>query len=247
MVVTDEDEDVSSYKIFTVGSASGSSDEEGDFRVTADTTSPDEGEYVDIKILARDDNGSLQTSYDGTVKFKISRRLSSSSSWTDITSSNTDNSSYRVYSASYNFSSSDDGEYERSNFIKFYDDNYDYKLRVYDEDNTDMYGEIIFYLKTSGGSSNSDSDATKFVGEFYPVAPTSSSFADLKLYVRDDDNDTVTDYTETVNFEIQKRTSPSATSRSKTTSCTLDEDDYKFTSSDDGYVKLDDLVKCTSK
>ena len=98
-------------------------------------------------ITARDSYGYKITSYTNRVRFQVYRRQYTSDGWTDITSSSTDNNNYRIYDTSYLFPSNEYGDVEINNFIKFYSDNYDYKVRVVDDSNSNVYGEIYFYLK----------------------------------------------------------------------------------------------------
>jgi hypothetical protein len=70
------------------------------------------------------------------------------------------NSSYVNW---YRFISSDYGQKSLYDFIKFNKSNLDYKVRVYDENNTSRYSEIIFYVGSSSSSnSNSNSDVSWF-------------------------------------------------------------------------------------
>jgi len=71
----------------------------------------------------------------------------SSPSWTDITSSSLDNNYYRIYDTSILFPYNN-AEYYNSNFIKFYDDSYDYKIRVVDENDSTMFGEKVILVTT---------------------------------------------------------------------------------------------------
>jgi hypothetical protein len=57
-----------------------------------------------------------------------------------------------TYRYGYDFTSSNYGIKTLSNFIKFNRNNYDYKVRVYDENDTSIYNEITFYV----GSNNSN-------------------------------------------------------------------------------------------
>jgi len=98
------------------------------FLLTASPNDPNQDEAVDITIKARD-NTATDTSYRGTARFKVERKSGSSR----ITASS---SLYELARTSYTFTSSDDGEHTFSNLVTFNDDSYDYRLVVYDDDNT---------------------------------------------------------------------------------------------------------------
>ncbi|MFZ2150609.1 MAG: hypothetical protein WAZ12_04230 [Candidatus Absconditicoccaceae bacterium] len=122
------------------------------FYLSADDTTPSTSQRVDLTIEARDDSDDTVTDYDGTVDFKVYYRSSSSSSWT-LTTSSTYFEIDSDYDNGYEFTSSDDGEADLTNFIQFKKNNYDYKVRVYDDSDTSIYKEITFEV---GSSSNSN-------------------------------------------------------------------------------------------
>ena len=135
------------------------------FDLTADDTTPSTSQRVDLTIEARDDSDDTVTDYDGTVDFKVYYRSSSSSSRILTTSS----TYYEIdtdYDDGYEFTSSDDGEADLTNFIKFKKNNYDYKVRVYDDSDTSIYEEITFDVWSSSSSnwfSSSDIDKVEAV------------------------------------------------------------------------------------
>ncbi|MFA6256639.1 MAG: hypothetical protein WC606_05715, partial [Candidatus Absconditabacterales bacterium] len=128
------------------------------FYLTTDDTTPSTSQYIDLTVKARDSDNITLTNYTNAINFKVYYRSSSSSSWTQTTSSTyyTMNSSY---TDGYDFTSSNDGQKTFINFIKFKKNNYDYKVRVYDENDTSIYKEITFTVgSTSSSSSNGDLD-----------------------------------------------------------------------------------------
>lgn len=138
--------------------------------------------------------------------------MNTSDSWIDITSSNVDNSAYRIYDTSYLFSSNNNGSITLNNFIKFYSDSYDYKLRVVDDNNINIYGEIIYYVRNSSFNSNntnnfpvSVSSAYRFGGVLDAAVPSLNSNFDVKLYVRDLSNRSVIDYNRTVTISLERK------------------------------------------
>ena len=216
------------------------------FYLTTDDTTPSTSQYIDLTVKARDSDNITLTNYTNAINFKVYYRSSSSSSWTQTTSSTyyTMNSSY---TDGYDFTSSNDGQKTFINFIKFKKNNYDYKVRVYDENDTSIYKEITFTVgSTSSSSSNGDLD------NFYVTAddttPSTSQYIDLTVRARDSDNATITDYTDMINFKVYYRSS-SSSSWTQTTSSTYYTmgsdytDGYDFTSSDDGIAELTNFIK----
>ena len=109
-------------------------------------------------------------------------RKSSSSSWTRTTSS----SYYEIdedYEDGYTFKSSDDGEKEFNNFIRFKKDNYQYKLVVTDQDD-DIEGYKIFTVGDTGSSTN-NGDTDNFYVTTNDASPDTNDWVDLTVRARD--------------------------------------------------------------
>ncbi|MDD3262885.1 MAG: hypothetical protein PHR61_03480 [Candidatus Absconditabacteria bacterium] len=152
-VIDEDDDDISGYKVFYVGDDDDDDNDDYDnFYITTDDSSPDTYQRVDIGIKARDDNNYTLTNYRGTIKFEVYYRTSSSSSWRE-TSSSTYFELDNQYEDDYTFSYSDYGYATLYNAIRFKKD-YEYKVKIIDDDNEDMYGEKIFYV--GNGSSGID-------------------------------------------------------------------------------------------
>ncbi|MFA7298815.1 MAG: hypothetical protein WC010_04185, partial [Candidatus Absconditabacterales bacterium] len=60
------------------------------------------------------------------------------------------------YTNGYDFYSSNNGIKTLTNLIKFNKNNYDYKVRVYDENNTSIYNEIIYTVGTTNDNNTSN-------------------------------------------------------------------------------------------
>jgi hypothetical protein len=202
-------------------------------------------------MTAKDTNGYILSSYNNRVRFQVYRRVYNSDSWTEITSSSLDNSAYRIYDTIYTFPSYSNGTVTINNFIKFYSDTYDYKVRVTDDSNSNVYGEIIYYLRnTSSASQNiSSTSVYRFAGTLYSTVPELNSYFDVKLYARDSSNRTVTNYNRTIRISIEKKSLASSTSWSSASStyCRLNRTSYTFSSSDYGYATLSDIARCSKK
>ena len=215
------------------------------FYLTTDDTTPSTSQYVDLTIKARDSDDYTITDYTDSVNFKVYYRSSSSSSWTQTTSS-TYYTMSSSYTDGYDFTSSNNGVKTISNFIKFNKNNYDYKVRVYDENDTSIYNEITFNVGSSSNSSNGDLD--NFYLTTDDTTPSTSQYVDLMIKARDSDDYTITDYTDSVNFKVYYRSS-SSSSWTQTTSSTYYTmsssytDGYDFTSSNNGVKTISNFIK----
>jgi hypothetical protein len=150
------------------------------FYITASPSSPNQDEATDITIKARD-GSSTDTSYRGTVRFKVER----SSGNSRVTASS---SLYDLSRTSYTFTSSDDGQHTFSNLVTFTDDSYDYRLVAYDNSDSNIEGTKTFNL--NGGSSNSNSNNSNYnTDNFYvtasPSSPAQDEATDITVKARD--------------------------------------------------------------
>ncbi len=123
------------------------------FYLSTNKTNPSTSQRVDLTIKARNSNNNILTNYTNRVKFDVYYRTSTSSSWNKTSSSYyyTINSSYTNW---YKFISSDYGQKNLYDFIRFNKNNLDYKVRVYDENNSNIYNDIYFYVNTAETNSN---------------------------------------------------------------------------------------------
>ena len=247
LVATDSSNDIVGYKTFYLdgGNNNTSNGDLDNFYLSTDDTTPTTSQYVDLRIEARDNNDDTVTDYTDLVNFKIYKRASGSSSWTTASSS-TDYTMDSDYTDGYDFTSSDDGDVTLTDFIKFKRTNYSYKIRVEDDNDTSIYKEITFTVGNTNNNTNGDLD--NFYLSTDDTTPSTSQYVDLRIEARDSNDDTVTDYTDLVNFKIYKRASGSSswTTASSSTDYTMDSDytdGYDFTSSDDGDVTLTDFIK----
>lgn len=234
-----------------VTSTSSNSSNYNRFDLSTNDNTPNRDAFTNLTIVAKDNNGYTLSSYSNRVRFQVYRRTYTSDSRTDITSSSLDNSAYRIYDTSYTFSSYNNGTTTISNFIKFYSDSYDYKVRVVDDYNSNIYGEIIYYLRNISDASNNNTStsAYRFAGTLDDAVPSLSSYFDAKVYVKDSSNNTVNNYNRTVRITLERKALAwsIAWSSASSTYCSLDRSSYTFSTSDYGYVTLRDLVRCSKK
>ncbi|USN57315.1 MAG: hypothetical protein H6766_02415 [Candidatus Peribacteria bacterium] len=206
------DTSVTGYGIVELSSNS-SFDDIDNFKVTADPDNADENEWVNITVEARDSRDRTVEDYNDSIKFKVYRRSSSSSSWSDITSREGDtgyfdiSSTYRSsFDTSISFSSSWDGEKTFSNFIRFENDAYDYKVVVYDRYDTSVTGYGIVEL--SSNSSFDDIDNFKVTAD--PDNADENEWVNITVEARDSRDRTVEDYNDSIKFKVYRRSSSSS-------------------------------------
>lgn len=221
------------------------------FDLFTNDNTPSRDQFSSITITAKDNNWSTLSSYNNRVKFQVYRRISTSDSWIDITSSSLDNNIYRIYDTTYTFPSYNNWNVTISNFIKFYSDSYDYKVKVVDDNNSNIYWEIIYYLRNASSASdnNNNTNIYRFAWTLDASVPELNSYFDVKLYAKDSSNWTVTNYNRNVTISLERKTLAWSTSWSNASSsyCRLYRSSYAFSTSDYGYVTLRDLVKCSRK
>ena len=244
LVVTDDDDDsIVGYKIFYInGDSNNNSDYNTDnFYVTASPSDPSVNEYTDVTVKARD-GSSTDDSYRGTVNFSIQKRSSSSSSWATATTSY-----YTLARTSYTFTSSDDGEHDFANLVKFKNDSYDYRLVVTDDDDDSIVGYKIFYIN-GNSNNNSNGDLDNFYLTTDDSSPSTSQYVDLTVKARDSDNATITDFSDTVKFKVYygHASSSSWTQTTNSSYYTMSSsyvDGYDFSSSNHGQKTFSDFIK----
>ncbi|MEI8008735.1 MAG: hypothetical protein WCI00_05055, partial [bacterium] len=132
------------------------------FSLTTDDSSPTTYQYVDLNITARDSSNYTISDFSDTVNFKVYYKSSNSSSWIQTTSSSYYAMASNYSSYGYSFSSYDNGIANLSNFIEFKNSSYDYKVRVYDSNNSSIYKEIIYYVNGNGNNNNNNSNINGF-------------------------------------------------------------------------------------
>jgi len=101
------------------------------------------------------------------------------------------------YTDGYDFTSSDDGYAQLSNFIKFKKNNYDYKVRVYDENDSSIYKEITFNV----GSTNNTPGYSSLAVTASPSDPSKNEWVDITINANVDRPN----YDDTVKFTVQKK------------------------------------------
>ncbi len=217
------------------------------FLVTTNDSSPSTYQYVNLNISARNSSNATITDFSDTVNFKVYYGHANTSSWTQTTSSSyyTMSSDYNTYG--YDFSSYDHGYISLSNFIQFKNSSYDYKVRVYDANNSSIYKEIIFYVN-GNNSSYSNSNLSNFYITTDDTTPTLNQYIDLTVKARDSSNYTVSNYTDSINFKVYYKASTSSvwtqtTSSSYYTMSYLYTNGYDFSSSDYGIAQLTSFIR----
>ncbi|HBB04271.1 TPA: hypothetical protein DCZ39_05265 [Patescibacteria group bacterium] len=223
--------------------SSSSSTDLNNFYLNTDDSMPSASQYIDLTVKARDIDNYTLTDFSDSINFKVYYRTSDSYSWTQTTSSMyyTMNSSY---TNGYDFTSSDNGQKTFTNFIKFNKNNYDYKVRVYDENDSSIYKEITFNV----GSTDTSNTLNNFYLTTNDSTPYTYQYVNLTIKARDISNYTLTKYTDPVNFKVYYRAS-SSSSWIQTTSPTYYTinsnytNGYDFRSSDYGIANFTNFIK----
>lgn len=164
------------------------------FYLTASPSDPNQDEAIDITVKSRD-GSSINTSYRGIVRFKVEKKSGSSR----VSASS---SLYDLSRTSYTFTSSDDGEHTFSNLVTFTDDSYDYRLVVYDDDDSDIEGTKTFNLN---GGSTSEYDTDNFYVTASTSYPDEDEDVDITVGARDSSNNIDDSYRGTVRFKVERK------------------------------------------
>ncbi len=213
-VYDDNNPNIYNEIVFYVWTTSNISTDLDNFLLSTNRYSPSTSQWSDLTIRARNSSNVTLTTYREKVRFRVYYRNTSSSSWTETTSSTyyTINSNFTNW---YTFSTSDYWQRNLSDFIRFNTNNLDYKVRVYDDNNPNIYNEIIFYVWSSTNTSNLDN----FLLSTNRSSPTTSQWSDLTIRARNSSNNTLSNFNERVRFRVYYRTS-SSSSWTETTSST---------------------------
>lgn len=216
------------------------------FYIISSTSSPNEDQYIDITIKARD-GSSTDNNYRGTVKFKVERkywssRIEASSSY------------YTLERTSYTFNSTDAGIHKFTNFIKFKNNNYDYRLVIYDNNNNNIEGYKNFYINDNYNDYNNNNyyNTDNFYVSTDDSTPNQYQTVDLTIRAKDGSY-TDTTYRGTIDFEVRYREIGN-NYRTKTTSLSYYEMKYPyenngltFYSSNNGQVTITDFISFKRK
>ncbi len=213
------------------------------FLLSTNNSSPSTSQRNNLTIRARNNNNSTLTNFNEKVRFKVYYRSSSSSSWTETTSSTyyTMGSSFTNW---YIFSTSDNGIKTLNNFIRFNSNNHDYKVRVYYDNDSSVFNEILFYV----GTSSSSYDLNNFLLSTNNSSPSTSQRNNLTIRARNNNNSTLNNFNEKVRFRVYYRSS-SSSSWTETTSSTYYTmgsnftNWYTFSTSDNGVKTLNNFIR----
>ena len=241
VTVTDDDEDIDDYKIFSVGDSSSSTSNGNldNFAISLSDSTPSKNQKVTLHIRALDDSDDVITDYDGSnADVAVEYRTSSSSTRRTATS---------TYASIDDTTPSFDNGIAETNITFKY--NYEYRITVTDDSkNIDDYK----VFDVGGTSSNTNGDLDNFYVTKSDSSPDINEWVDLTIRARDNDNNTLTDYTDSVDFTVYYRTS-SSNVRTPTTSSNYYSigsnyvNGYDFSSSDDWSVTLNDFIKFRQK
>lgn len=244
LVYDDDNEDIDGYKIFDFGNGYDEDDDDEEnnetdnFYIISSTSNPNINQYVDLTVRARD-GSSTDEGYRGTIRFNVERKSGSSR----VTASS---SYYTLSRTSYIFTSSDGGIHEFQDLIKFRNDSYDYRIKIYDSTNT-ITTYKTFYVNEEE-ENEGDYDADNFYVSTDNSTPGINQYVDLTIKARDGSS-TDTSYRGNVEFEVYYR-QIGYTTWNKTTSLSYyemkypyEDNGYSFSSSNNGQVTITDFIK----
>lgn len=165
-----------------------------DFELDASDTTPNENKDIDITIKAIDRHNDTITNYDGKVRFKVEEK--NGSYWDNASSSD-----YDLDTTYYNFDASDDGEVTLNDLLRITTNQGEFRLKVYDDDDHNIYEYIGFNM--DGTSSNGDLDAFDF--DVSDRTPDRNDKVNIAIEAQDTNNDIIDNYDNKVTllFEIR--------------------------------------------
>ena len=226
------DNSLKAYKIFSLDGNDNNGDIEELAITSVSPSDPDEDEWVDVTVEARDDNEDTVENYTSKIKFKVETRDDSNDERETASSSD-----YELDLTTYTFTTSDDGKHKFTDLVRFLDDTEDYRLVVYDYNDSSVdEGYKVFDF--GNGYDEDDEETTGDTDGFYLTTydstPNANSRASLTVTARDG-NTKDTSYRGTIMFDIYYKSSSSST-RTKTTSSTYYEMNTSKRYQDRGYT-----------
>jgi hypothetical protein len=160
--LTDDDADVETYKQVSVWSSSSSSNSLETFKLKASSTKAKINERIDLTITALNKDGKTHEEYEWKVRFLVEKK-----SWTYRNNSSTSN--YSLDESSYEFEENDEGEIKLNDLIKFKTEG-SYRLKVYDNSNTNRYKYIEFNIwKNEESNSDIEGFTNKEYDQLYSI------------------------------------------------------------------------------
>ncbi len=205
------------------------------FSLLASQNNPNLYQPINITIRARDRNNNTITNYSNRVDFSVQYRANSSSSWQTSPSSR-----YVLDRNSYNFSWNDNGSVTLHNLIEFRNTG-QYRLVVRDNNNN-----ITSYISFTiwGSSWNNNNQLHTFSLLASQNNPNLYQPINITIRARDRNNNTITNYTNRVDFSVQYRASNSSSRQASPSSrYVLDRNSYNFSWNDNGSVTLHNLIE----
>lgn len=207
--------------------------------VSIDATTPTShftaGQSVDVTINALRSNNIIEPDYRGTLRFEIWTKPTYSSSWSQA--------SYNDYSLSrtqYTFSSSDRGSVRFPSLVTLRNTAYEYALRVYDESNR-MVDEVIW---RPSSYTNNTAALQRIVVSASNSVPNLNDYVNVSIRLIDTNNNTMTNFTDSVRVEVWKRTNSSYSwTQAPSHEYTLTYPTYSFSVNQRGEVTLTNFIR----
>lgn len=242
ITVTDEDEDIDNYETFEVGDYDGGGSSNGEVTQLAITDvsdeTPNEDYRVNVTVEAQDDNEDKVEDFTDKVKFKVEVRDDTNNERDTATSSD-----YELDMTSYTFTSSDYGDHDFEELVRFKDDSNDYRLVVYDYDDSDIdegyqvfdFGNGYDENDDEDNNNNNDYNTDNFYVTTNDSSPDRNDRVDLTIKARDGSS-TDKSYKGSVDFEVRYKESGYSNRNKVSTSNSLSYYEMKYPYEDDGYT-----------
>ncbi|NOZ45108.1 MAG: hypothetical protein GXP45_08465 [bacterium] len=207
-----------------------------EFSINVSDTTPSEDEWLDTTITALDSNNDRIYNYDGRVRFEVQEK---EGSHRYIASP----SHYDLDKSYYDFTSNDNGRVTLDNLVKITTDVGEFRLKVYDDHEETVYNYIN--IDMDGGSSSSYGNIDNYEINSDDMTPVENQRLDISITALDNNDSRIYNYDGKVRFEVQEKEGSHRYTASSS-HYDLDRNYYNFSSSNNGKITLDNLIRITT-
>lgn len=198
------------------------------FSISPSDSTPSQDQQITLNISARDSSNYTLNNYNSTADLQVYYRTSSSSSRRQTTSS----SYVSVSDRTPNFSN-----WTARVYVTFRTD-YDYEIVVRD---WSAQTTKVFYMNGNNSNTNS-SDVSSFVVTSSDYDVYTNDNISLYVYPKNGYGSYVTNYRNTVNFEVYRRNTNGTYTKVSTSYYTLKSSDYDLDNGSSTYEKLSNII-----
>ncbi len=180
------------------------SDDVKELYITVDDSTVDLYQRLDLYIKPKDIHNNTVDLYYETLNFTVYRqdtRWYYNEVWESYYWEK-----YRDYNISFNHQT-----YETLQDYFYFKQEWKYKIKIYQSDDLDVYGYVYIDVSDNRIDDNYDNDSESEVENFYVTVDDNTANVnqelDITIKARDDNNNTVYDYDETIRFRVYKENS----------------------------------------